>query len=85
MKGAYFEVLSDLLTSVGAIAASVVMLTTGWYYTDAVRRTLSETPGVHGVHGARDHPGRAAGLGAPRGTRVNGRKPAAALASINAD
>jgi cobalt-zinc-cadmium efflux system protein len=34
MKGAYFEVLSDLLTSVGVIIAGVVMLTTGWYYAD---------------------------------------------------
>ncbi len=34
MKGAYFEVLSDMLTSVGVIIASVVMLTTGWYYAD---------------------------------------------------
>ena len=34
MKGAYFEVLSDMLTSVGVIVASIVMLTTGWYYAD---------------------------------------------------
>jgi cobalt-zinc-cadmium efflux system protein len=34
MKGAYFEVLSDMLTSVGVIIAAVVMLTTGWYYAD---------------------------------------------------
>lgn len=34
MKGAYFEVLSDALTSVGVIAAGVVMWTTGWYYAD---------------------------------------------------
>lgn len=34
MKGAYFEVLSDLLTSVGVMAAGVIMLTTGWYYAD---------------------------------------------------
>lgn len=34
MKGAYFEVLSDLLTSVGVIVAGVIMLTTGWYYAD---------------------------------------------------
>lgn len=36
MKGAYFEVLSDMLTSVGVIAASVIMLTTGWYYADPI-------------------------------------------------
>jgi cobalt-zinc-cadmium efflux system protein len=36
MKGAYFEVLSDALTSVGVIAAGVVMLTTGWYYADPI-------------------------------------------------
>ncbi len=34
MKGAYFEVLSDMLTSVGVIIASIIMLTTGWYYAD---------------------------------------------------
>lgn len=34
MKGAYFEVLSDMLTSVGVMIAGVVMLTTGWYYAD---------------------------------------------------
>lgn len=34
MKGAYFEVLSDMLTSVGVIIAGVIMLTTGWFYAD---------------------------------------------------
>ncbi|MBD2717205.1 MULTISPECIES: cation diffusion facilitator family transporter [Hymenobacter] len=34
MKGAYFEVLSDLLTSVGVIIAGAIMLTTKWYYAD---------------------------------------------------
>lgn len=34
MKGAYFEVLSDMLTSVGVIAAGLIMMTTGWYYAD---------------------------------------------------
>lgn len=34
MKGAYFEVLSDMLTSVGVIVAGVIMLTSGWYYAD---------------------------------------------------
>jgi len=34
MKGAYFEVLSDLLTSVGVIVAGVIMLATRWYYAD---------------------------------------------------
>jgi cobalt-zinc-cadmium efflux system protein len=34
LKGAYFEVLSDALTSVGVIAAGIVMLLTGWYYAD---------------------------------------------------
>ncbi|QIL78226.1 MULTISPECIES: cation diffusion facilitator family transporter [Hymenobacter] len=34
MKGAYFEVLSDMLTSIGVIAAGILMLTTGWYYAD---------------------------------------------------
>ena len=34
MKGAYFEVLSDMLTSIGVIIAAVIMWTTGWYYAD---------------------------------------------------
>lgn len=34
MKGAYFEVLSDMLTSIGVIAAGAIMWTTGWYYAD---------------------------------------------------
>ncbi len=34
MKGAYFEVLSDMLTSIGVIIAGAVMLATGWYYAD---------------------------------------------------
>lgn len=34
MKGAYFEVLSDMLTSIGVIIAGMIMLTTGWYYAD---------------------------------------------------
>jgi cobalt-zinc-cadmium efflux system protein len=34
MKGAYFEVVSDMLTSIGVIVAAVIMLTTGWYYAD---------------------------------------------------
>jgi cobalt-zinc-cadmium efflux system protein len=34
VKGAYLEVLSDMLGSLGVIAASVIMLTTGWYLAD---------------------------------------------------
>jgi cobalt-zinc-cadmium efflux system protein len=34
MKGAYYEVFSDLLTSIGVIVAAIIMLTTGWYYAD---------------------------------------------------
>lgn len=34
LKGAYFEVMSDLLTSIGVIIAGVVMWLTGWYYAD---------------------------------------------------
>lgn len=36
MKGAYFEVLSDMLTSIGVIIAGILMLTTGWYYADPI-------------------------------------------------
>lgn len=34
MKGAYFEVLSDMLTSIGVIAAGLIMWATDWYYAD---------------------------------------------------
>ena len=34
LKGAYFEVLSDMLSSLGVIAAGLIMWTTGWYYAD---------------------------------------------------
>lgn len=34
MKGAYFEVLSDALTSIGVIIAGVIMWVSGWYYAD---------------------------------------------------
>lgn len=36
MKGAYFEVLSDMLTSIGVIIAGIIMLTTGWYHADPI-------------------------------------------------
>lgn len=36
VKGAYFEVLSDLLSSLGVIAAALVMWTSGWYYADPI-------------------------------------------------
>ncbi|MFO0676365.1 MAG: cation diffusion facilitator family transporter [Polyangiaceae bacterium] len=36
MKGAYFEVISDLLTSIGVIVAGVIMLATGWYLADPI-------------------------------------------------
>jgi len=34
MKGAYFEVLSDGLTSIGVMIAGIIMLITDWYYAD---------------------------------------------------
>ena len=34
MRGAYLEVVGDLLGSVGVLVAGVVMLTTGWWYAD---------------------------------------------------
>ena len=34
VKGAYLEVLSDLLGSIGVIAAAIVVYTTGWTYAD---------------------------------------------------
>lgn len=36
VRGAFFEVLSDTLGSVGVIVAAVIMLTTGWYYADPI-------------------------------------------------
>lgn len=36
LKGAYFEVVSDALTSVGVILAAIIMWTTGWYYADPI-------------------------------------------------
>lgn len=36
VKGAYLEVLSDMLGSLGVIAASVIMYTTGWYLADPI-------------------------------------------------
>lgn len=40
MKGAYFEVLSDMLTSIGVIIAGVIMLLTGWWYADPILSAL---------------------------------------------
>ena len=36
LKGAYFEVLSDMLSSLGVIAAGLIMWTTQWYYADPI-------------------------------------------------
>lgn len=36
MKGAYFEVLADLLSSVAVLVAGAVMWATGWYYADPI-------------------------------------------------
>ena len=36
VKGAYLEVLADLLGSVGVIVAAIVLLTTGWAYADPI-------------------------------------------------
>lgn len=36
LKGAYLEVLGDLLGSVGVILAAIVLLTTGWPYADPI-------------------------------------------------
>lgn len=34
LKGAYLEVISDALSSIGVIIAGMIMLTTGWYLAD---------------------------------------------------
>ncbi len=36
VKGAYFEVVSDLVTSIGVIVASVVIMVTGWHLVDPI-------------------------------------------------
>ncbi len=36
VRGAYLEVMADAIGSVGVIASAIVILTTGWPYTDAV-------------------------------------------------
>jgi cobalt-zinc-cadmium efflux system protein len=36
IKAAYLEVLTDTFGSIGAIAASIIMLTTGWYLADPI-------------------------------------------------
>ena len=36
VRGAYFEVLGDVLGSVGVIVAAVVIMTTGWWYADPI-------------------------------------------------
>ncbi len=36
MKSAFFHVMADMLASVGVIIGAIVMMTTGWYATDAV-------------------------------------------------
>ncbi|HEX9445115.1 MAG TPA: cation diffusion facilitator family transporter [Candidatus Binatia bacterium] len=40
IRGAFLHVLGDALGSVGAIAAALVMLFTGWYFADAVISVL---------------------------------------------
>ncbi|MGH8793023.1 MAG: cation diffusion facilitator family transporter [Stackebrandtia sp.] len=36
VRGAYYEVLGDLLSSVGVIAAAAIIMTTGWWYADPI-------------------------------------------------
>ncbi|HWO43692.1 MAG TPA: cation diffusion facilitator family transporter [Candidatus Eisenbacteria bacterium] len=36
LRGAYLHVVSDAIGSVGAVAAGLIMLTTGWYYADPI-------------------------------------------------
>lgn len=36
LKGAYFEVISDMLTSIGVVVAGAIMWFTGWYYADPI-------------------------------------------------
>ena len=36
LKGAYLEVMGDLLGSIGVIAAAIILFTTGWAYADPI-------------------------------------------------
>ena len=36
MRGAYFEVVADTLSSIGVIVGAAVMSMTGWYYADPI-------------------------------------------------
>jgi cobalt-zinc-cadmium efflux system protein len=40
VQGAYLEVVSDALGSVGVIVAALIMLMTGWYYADPIFSVL---------------------------------------------
>ncbi|MCM2317019.1 MAG: cation diffusion facilitator family transporter [Thermoanaerobaculia bacterium] len=40
VRGAYFEVLSDMLASVGVMLAGCIMWATGWYYADPIVSAL---------------------------------------------
>jgi cobalt-zinc-cadmium efflux system protein len=40
IKGAFLEVVSDVLGSIGVIVAAVIMFATGWYYADAIFSVL---------------------------------------------
>lgn len=48
-RGAFLHVVSDMLGSVGAILAALVMMTTGWWYADPL---LSAGIGLLILHGA---------------------------------
>ncbi|QSB06948.1 cation diffusion facilitator family transporter [Natronoglycomyces albus] len=36
IRGAYFEVLGDAVSSIGVITAAIIIWTTGWYYADSL-------------------------------------------------
>ena len=36
VRGAYFEVMADLVSSIGVLIAGAIMLTTGWWYADPI-------------------------------------------------
>ncbi|MFZ8258183.1 cation diffusion facilitator family transporter, partial [Staphylococcus aureus] len=40
IKGAFLEVVSDMLSSVGVIIAGIVILATGWLYIDPIMSAL---------------------------------------------
>lgn len=51
LKGAYFEVLADMLSSLGVIAAGLIMWRTQWYFVGPAAHVDANARGGRGVAG----------------------------------